>query len=161
MKIKLCCSVLLMTLFFGVLCAAAEQDVFLGSAFGWRKSLEKAAAKGTLTLQSDGGFRLYSPDKLLVRACSAEVPLKNSDSAGEEFFLQYEGRANFEEAGKSSRGGMILLNINFSDGTHTRKLLGARFTSNSDWKTRLREIWQKLSICLQDFSGNMMIHNRN
>ena len=136
MKIKLCCSVLLMTLFFGVLCAAAEQDVFLGSAFGWRKSLEKAAAKGTLTLQSDGGFRLYSPDKLLVRACSSEVPLENSDSAGEEFFLQYEGRANFEEAGKSSRGGMILLNINFSDGTRTRKLLGARFTSNSDWKTR-------------------------
>lgn len=115
---------------------AAEQDVFLHSAFGWEKNLEKKDAKGTLNLLPDGVLRLYSPDQLLVRACSVDVPIEKSNPNGEEFILQYEGRTNFETVTKSSRGGMILLNLAYSDGTHERKLLGARFATSSDWASR-------------------------
>lgn len=145
---------------------AAEQEVFLNSAYGWRKNTEKANAKGTLKLLDNGAMLLSSPDMLLIRACSIDVPLENSID-NEEITLTYEGRADIEAAANNSpRGGMILLNINFADGSRTRKLLGPRFTATVGWRKRSAKLKvdkkiKSLSLwCdLADVKGSFEIRN--
>ena len=138
MKHKMFVTVALAVIFCRSLCGV-PQEVFLQSAFGWRKNVEKKNARGTLHLSADDGLKLSSPDHLLVRAVSTDVPVENC-AENERFLLEYEGRSHIESLIKPARGGMILLNINYADGTRERKLLGSRFTQTTDWKSRKADL---------------------
>ena len=64
------------------------RDVFLQSSFGWRKNVEKENASGTLQLSTNNGMKLSSPDYLLVRAVSINVPVEKC-AEDEKFFFVY------------------------------------------------------------------------